>query len=256
MSSHTKHLLLAVLVVIVSAINVTAGTGAALKPNQRVSLKLGETRAEIMTGIVTGFRNDTLQVCSRGEIRIDGIVTNDSVAFDFPATGATYDGATKIVTGTIENGDLVTLPLTEISHAKVRLLLKDELVPMTFSAHMLHTRLRHKVRYPQLIWEGSVDSIYSIKVWRRTNETGILLSGLIGLSLGLICSADAEEPELNYPSREATIAINAGLGLCAGLAVGVLVFKGHWAEIPLDRLKVAVRSTTRNGLGLSFAIGL
>lgn len=230
-----------------------------IKVGDKVRLREGGTRKPERIGFVAGLDNDTLRLCTKGEIRLDRVVTTDNRSIEFPYVGAVYSAETKTLSGVSESGEEVALPISEVNFADVTMFIRDKTVPAKFTCGEIQRRLQYNTVYPILLARVPVDSIRTIKVWRKTNYTGISLMALAGAALGFaVGSAVEEEPEPSIfpgPSRNAKIVIDTILGLVAGSITGYLIFKSKWQAVPVQRLKVGVTASATNGVGVTCSIG-
>ncbi|MCH9024344.1 MAG: hypothetical protein IH931_03340 [candidate division Zixibacteria bacterium] len=261
--------LLTLSVLFIGALNLTAGTEFPLKNGDKVriytkykitNLVKGH-KTELMQGFVAGFENDILLISNKGDVKLDRVVRTDGSIVEFSYVGAKYDTVSRSLLGIDKNGEVIGIPLIEINYVDVIFDIKRKQVSVKLNSDVLHSRLRYVNSYPELLYKIPIDSITKVKKWKKTNSSVIALAALAGGVAALIYGVQNEEddePEslgdFINPSREANIFIDVGLGIVAGGAIGYLIGKSRWSEIPVEKLKIGLQPTSKNGVGLSLTV--
>lgn len=260
--------LLTLSVLFIGALNLTAGTEFPLKSGDKVriytkykitNLVKGH-KTKLMQGFFAGFENDILLISNKGDVKLDRVVRTDGSIVEFSYVGAKYDTVSRSLLGIDKNGEVIGIPLIEINYVDVIFDIKRKQVSVKLNSDVLHSRLRYVNSYPELLYKIPIDSITKVKKWKKTNSSVIALATITGGVAGLIYGVQNEEDDEPASfldgrpisvSREAKIAFDVVLGLVAGGAIGYLIGKSRWSEIPVEKLKIGLQSTSKNGVGLS-----
>ena len=261
--------LLTLSVLFIGSLNLSAGTEFPLKSGDKVriytkykitNLVKGH-KTNLMQGFFAGFENDILLIGNKGDVKLDRVVRTDGSIVEFSYVGAKYDTVSRSLLGIDKNGEVIEIPLTEINYVDVIFDIKRKQVSVKLNSDVLHSRLRYVNSYPELLYKIPIDSITKVKKWKKTNSAVIGLAALAGGVSALIYGVQNEEddePEslgdFINPSREANIFIDVGLGIVAGGAIGYLIGKSRWSEIPVEKLKIGLQPTSKNGVGLSLTV--
>jgi len=261
--------LLTLSVLFIGGLDLSAGTEFPLKSGDKVriytkykitNLVKGH-KTKLMQGFFAGFENDILLVSNKGDVKLDRVVRTDGSIVEFSYVGAKYDTVSRSLLGIDKNGEVIEIPLTEINYVDVIFDIKRKQVLVKLNSDVLHSRLRYVNSYPELLYKIPIDSITKVKKWKKTNSAVIGLAALAGGVAALIYGVQNEEddePEslgdFINPSREANIFIDVGLGIVAGGAIGYLIGKSRWSEIPVEKLKIGLQPTSKNGVGLSLTV--
>jgi len=253
-----KALLLGVIALLFTiASDVYARTERPLTTGQKVRVTLRDSNIENTVGVFSGLKNDTLYLYHEGEISINSAITTDGSKIVFPFPGAVYDGPTKTVTGTDENGEVVSLPLNDIDYVGVTLFLLDDAVSQRFNAAMLHRRLKQGAVYP-VQWKVPFNRVNRVEVWHSKEEGVVAAFAAAGVVIGgLIGWATYEEPEDKFMykwSEGANLVVGALYGLSGGFLIGSLAAgKNEWKPVPAEKLKIDVGQVGESGYGFRIA---
>ena len=134
---------------------------------------------------------------------------------------------------------------------------------MKLNSDDLHSRLRYVNSYPELLYKIPIDSITKVKKWKKTNSAVIALAAIAGGVLGYVRGVQIFEDDEPDPScilycyetsRETKIGFDVVIGIVAGGAIGYLIGKSRWSEIPVEKLKIGLQPTSKNGVGLSLTV--
>ena len=266
-----RSILLTLSVVFIGALNLTAGTEFPLKSGDKVriytkykitNLVKGH-KTELMQGFVAGFENDILLISNKGDVKLDRVVRTDGSIVEFSYVGAKYDTVSRSLLGIDKNGEVIGIPLIEINYVDVIFDIKRKQVSVKLNSDVLHSRLRYVNSYPDLLYKIPIDSITKVKKWKKTNSSVIALAVIAGGVLGYVRGVQIHEDDEPDPScilycyeqsRETKIAIGVMFWSVAGGAIGYLIGKSRWSEIPVEKLKIGLQPTSKNGVGLSLPV--
>ena len=267
-----RSILLTLSVVFIGALNLTAGTEFPLKSGDKVQIYtkymitnlVKGHKTKFMQGFVAGFENDILLISNKGDVKLDRVVRTDGSIVEFLYVGAKYDTVSRSLLGIDKNGEVIGIPLIEINYVDVIFDIKRKQVSVKLNSDILHSRLRYVNSYPELLYKIPIDSITKVKKWRKTNSSVIALAIIGGGVAGYIYGAQVEEDDEPDPScflfcdklisRETKIGFDVVLGVVAGGAIGYLIGKSRWSEIPVEKLKIGLQPTSKNGVGLSLTV--
>ena len=263
--------LLTLSVLFIGSLNLSAGTEFPLKSGDKVriytkykitNLVKGH-KTNLMQGFFAGFENDILLIGNKGDVKLDRVVRTDGSIVEFSYVGAKYDTVSRSLLGIDKNGEVIEIPLTEINYVDVIFDIKRKQVSVKLNSDVLHSRLRYVNSYPELLYKIPIDSITKVKKWKKTNSSVIALAAIAGGVLGYVrgvqfAEDDEPDPSCFYfcyeTSREVKIFFSAVLGVVAGGAIGYLIGKSRWSEIPVEKLKIGLQPTSKNGVGLSLTV--
>jgi hypothetical protein len=231
--------------------DANAKTKTHLKIGQKIRVTAIDSNADVIDGLLIKLHNDTLHIGTGGQITLDSAFTKNSIMFNFPYPGAIYDGDTKTIHGTTEEGEIVTLPLTDINHITVTLIDKDDYVPTIFNVDMFRRRFQFGVEYPKQL-QIPIDSVKHIEALSKGSPTLMAIGLAVGFAVGGISGWTFTDPS-ESPETNAMIWALVGsiFGAGAGQSVGGM---DRWKKIPVENLRVDVGSVAGDAMGISVVV--
>ena len=240
---------------------VAAGTSLPVRTGQKIRVKTTGPTSCYLTGIAAGVDNDTLSIGRAGAISIDRVVTNDSSSIVFAFPGARYDAAADLLSGMTNEKETVSLPLSEVSYARVTIIVRGNRYTTRFTAATLRRRLQADVAYPELLWRVPADSIGSLQVWHEAHAgtfktVGAVLGMAVGVAVGESNYKAQEDDFISMP-RGVIIVPTAVFCSAIGYFVGKMVAGSDgWRKVRLDRRKVelGIGPVTERDMGVRLAL--
>jgi hypothetical protein len=241
--------------------SVSAGASLPVQTGQKVRVKTTGWSTPYITGIAVGVHDDTLSIGKAGAISIDRVVTHDSSSIVFAFPGARYDAASDSLSGMTNERETVSVPLSEVSYARVTINVRGKRYTTRFTAATLRRRLQADVAYPELLWRVPADSIGSLQVWHEAHAGTLKAVGaFIGLAVGVAVGESqykAQEDDFISMPRGVIIVPTAVFCSAIGYFVGKMVAGSDgWREVRLDRRKVelGIGPVTERDLGFRLAL--
>ncbi len=230
-----------------------------VEPGQKIMIKTREDSLTTREGIFIEAKDGLIHMERGGEIRLDSLTMTNGTVHIFSNGGAVYNPETKLVTGTINSGGEVTIPLAEIDHIHVTLTDEQGSMSTQFSAEMLRKRLKFNVSYPE-VYFIPVDSISALFAWSDAKGKSTMgaigaVSGLaIGYFLGLAQYEAQKDDFISYPVGVFVVPM-AVLGTIGGAWLfSSFVPDEGWKRVPITNINFGIVPTVNGSPGVAVAV--
>ncbi|MEE9442340.1 MAG: hypothetical protein V3V99_06695 [candidate division Zixibacteria bacterium] len=208
----------------------------------------------IVEGKVIKISNDSIHIGQEGEVQIYGVMKHDSTFINFAYPGARYDSPEQTITGRLESGEKITIPLTEVEYADVIIKLPRDTAHLKFKAKTVHARFRFGAKYPELR-VIPIESINEIYVWHSSQDGLKPICTLSGLVVGIIWGTaeyhNQEDSFISFRKEFFTITCG-GIGLLLGVAVGkIAAGHDHWEKASVSQFNIGIGQINKDAVGVS-----
>jgi len=233
----------------------------AIEAGQKIRVNIDNGARRGYEGTFTELNDGFLCVEGGGEIRLDSLMTTDSVTYIFCSGGAVYDPAGGSLSGITADGTKTTISLADIDHVHVTLSDGRGLAKTIFDAETVRRRLKFDVVYPS-VRLVPVESITSLYVWKESKGKATLtaIGALTGLALGYLTGQSMYESQkddfISYP-----IGVFVAPMAILGTVSGALLFSAFapsegWKKVSMEHFDFGIGPSADGSVGVTVAIKL